>query len=226
MSLRIGDIAPDFTALTTHGSIHFHQWLGDSWGVLFSHHKDFTPVCTTELGSLAQRQSEFDRRNVKLIGLSIDELDDHFRWLADIAEITGRGIAYPIIADEDGAIADRYGMMPGSALLGTPSTSAQTVRCLYLIGPDKRIKAQLAYPNTTGRNFDEVLRMIDSIQLADRHPVVTPAEWEDGEDVVIAPGLSDELAHQRFPEGWRAVKPYIRVIPQPAKELKKKLEKA
>ncbi|MGH6707117.1 MAG: peroxiredoxin [Gammaproteobacteria bacterium] len=226
MSLRIGDIAPDFVGVTTHGPIHFHQWLGDSWGLLFSHHKDFTPVCTTELGSLAQRQAEFDLRNVKLIGLSIDELDDHFRWLADIAEITGKGIAYPIIADEDGSIAERYEMIPGSALLNCPSGSSQTVRCVYFIGPDKRIKAEIAYPQTTGRDFDEVLRMIDSIQLADQHPVVTPAEWEFGEDVVIAPGLSNELALERFPEGWREIAPYIRVIPQPDKKRKKKPEVA
>jgi alkyl hydroperoxide reductase subunit AhpC len=226
MSLRIGDVAPDFTCVTTHGSIHFHQWLGDSWGLLFSHHKDFTPVCTTELSSLAQRQFEFDQRGVKLIGLSIDELDDHFRWLADISEITGRAIAYPIIADEDGSIAERYDMMAGSSLLGGPSCSAQTVRCLYVIGPDKRIRAQISYPQTTGRDFDEVLRMIDSIQLAEQHPVVTPSEWEFGADVVIAPELSDELARSHFPEGWKAVAPYIRVIPQPAKKRKKVPEKA
>ena len=226
MSLRIGEMAPDFTSVTTHGPIHFHEWLGDSWGLLFSHHKDFTPVCTTELGSLAQRQDDFDKRNVKLIGLSIDELDDHFRWLADIAEITGKGIAYPIIADEDGSIAERYDMISGSSLLGASACSAQTVRCLYLIGPDKRIRAQLAYPQSTGRDFDEVLRMIDSVQLAERHPVVTPAEWEPGDEVLIAPWLSDELARGRFPEGWREVAPYIRVIPQPEKKRKKEAAEA
>ena len=226
MSLRIGDIAPDFSAVTTHGTIRFHQWLGDSWGLLFSHHKDFTPVCTTELGALAQRQTEFDQRDVKLIGLSIDELDDHFRWLADIAEITGRGIAYPIIADEDGSIAERYEMIPGSALFGCKSGAPQTVRCVYLIGPDKRIKAEMAYPNTTGRDFDEILRLIDSVQLAEQHPVATPAEWEFGDDVVIAPSLDDELAKKEFPEGWREVAPYIRVIPQPPKKRKRKPEVA
>jgi len=226
MSLRIGDLAPDFAAVTTHGTLAFHQWLGDSWGLLFSHHKDFTPVCTTELGSLAQRQAEFDKRGVKLIGLSIDELDDHFRWLADIAEITGRGVAYPIIADEDGSIAERYEMVPGSAVLNCQGGRSQTARCLYLIGPDKRIKAEVAYPQSTGRDFDEVLRMIDSIQLAEQHPIATPAEWEPGGEVVIAPWLTDELAREQFPDGWREIAPYIRVIPQPPAKRKKKPEVA
>ena len=227
MSLRIGDVVPDFSAVTTHGPIRFHEWLEDSWALLFSHHKDFTPICTTELGYLAQRQSEFENRGVKLIGLSIDEIDDHFRWLADISELTGTSVAYPIIADENGAIAGLYDMLPAHIGLGGLSPVQHTVRSIFLIAPDKKLVAQLVYPLGTGRNFDEVLRLIDSVQLTAELPVVTPANWDPGEDVIIAPQLTDELARLQFPEGWRAVKPYIRVIPQPptAKaKAKKKLE--
>lgn len=215
MSLRIGDVAPDFTADTTHGLIRFHEWLGAHWGVLFSHHKDFTPICTSELGDLARRQGEFEQRDVKLIGLSMDEIDDHFRWLADIAEITGGSISYPLIADDKGTVAALYDMHPGDGAAGLMPRGGHTVRSLFLIDPEKRVQAVITYPLNTGRNFAEILRLIDSAQLTAKHSVATPAGWEPGDDVVIASSLSNERAHQEFPEGWRTVKPYIRVIPQP-----------
>ena len=220
MSLRIGDVAPDFTADTTKGRISFHQWLGDSWGMLFSHPKDFTPVCTTELGYLARNQAEFDRRNVKVIGLSVDAVDDHHRWLEDIRDVTGGTVDYPIIADHDLNVARLYDMLPadaGDSSSGRTAANNQTVRTVYLIGPDKLIKAMLVYPMSSGRNFDEVLRLIDSCQLTAEHKVATPANWKHGEDVIIVPSLSDEDARAQFPNGWETVKPYLRKVPQPTR---------
>lgn len=218
MSLRIGDVAPDFTADTTQGRISFHQWLGDSWGMLFSHPKDFTPVCTTELGYLAKCQNEFDQRNVKIIGLSVDPVDDHTRWLQDIRDVSGAEVKYPIIADHDLKVAQLYDMLPadaGDSSSGRTAANNQTVRTVYLIGPDKLIKAMLVYPMSSGRNFDEVLRLIDSCQLTAAHKVATPANWQPGEDVIIVPSLSDEDARRQFPGGWETVKPYLRKVPQP-----------
>jgi alkyl hydroperoxide reductase subunit AhpC len=220
MALRIGDVAPDFTAETTQGRISFHQWLGDSWGMLFSHPKDFTPVCTTELGDLAKRQAEFDRRNVKVIGLSVDPVSDHARWLDDIRDVTGAEVRYPIIADHDLAVAQMYDMLPadaGSSSEGRTAANNQTVRTVYLVGPDKTIKAMLVYPMSSGRNFDEVLRLIDSCQLTTEHKVATPANWTMGDDVIIVPSLSDDAAKEQFPGGWKTVKPYLRVVPQPGR---------
>jgi thioredoxin-dependent peroxiredoxin len=218
MALRIGDRAPDFSADTTQGRLRFHDWLGDSWGMLFSHPKDFTPVCTTELGYLAKAKPEFDRRNVKVIGLSVDPVEDHQRWLGDIAEVTGSEVNYPIIADHDLAVSKMYDMLPageGPSSEGRTAANNQTVRVVYLIGPDKLVKAMLVYPMSTGRNFDEVLRLIDSCQLTAAHKVATPVNWSQGEDVIIVPSLSDEDARQQFPDGWRTVKSYMRVVPQP-----------
>jgi alkyl hydroperoxide reductase subunit AhpC len=220
MALRIGDVAPDFTAETTQGRISFHQWLGDSWGMLFSHPKDFTPVCTTELGDLAKRQAEFDRRNVKVIGLSVDPVSDHARWLDDIRDVTGAEVRYPIIADHDLSVAQMYDMLPadaGSSSEGRMAANNQTVRTVYLVGPDKTIKAMLVYPMSSGRNFDEVLRLIDSCQLTTEHKVATPANWTMGDDVIIVPSLSDDAAKEQFPGGWKTVKPYLRVVPQPGR---------
>ena len=218
MALRLGDIAPDFQTETTQGPIRFHEWLGDSWGVLFSHPKDFTPVCTTELGYMARIKPEFDKRNVKIIGLSVDPVDRHSGWAKDIEETQGTAPNYPIIGDPDLAISKLYDMLPAEAS-GDPSkrTAAdnQTVRNVYVIGPDKKLKLILIYPMTTGRNFDEVLRVIDSIQLTAKHKVATPVNWKPGEDVIIAGSVSDEDAKKTYPEGWKSPKSYIRIVPQP-----------
>ncbi len=218
MTLRLGDTAPDFQAETTQGPIRFHQWLGDSWGVLFSHPKDFTPVCTTELGYMAKIKPEFDKRNVKIIGLSADPVDRHSGWAKDIEETQGTAVNYPIIGDPDLAIAKLYDMLPAEAS-GDPTkrtaSDNQTVRNVYVIGPDKKLKLILVYPMTTGRNFDEVLRVIDSMQLTAKHKVATPVNWKQGEDVIIAGSVSDEDAKKTYPQGWKAPKPYIRIVPQP-----------
>ena len=218
MSLRINDTAPDFEAETTQGKIRFHDWIGDKWAILFSHPKDFTPVCTTELGYMAKIEPEFKKRNVKLIGLSIDPVDDHERWAHDIEETQGSAVKYPMIADTDLAVAKLYNMLPaeeeGTSAGRTAATNA-TVRSLFIIGPDKTIKLQLTYPMTTGRNFDEVLRVIDSMQLTAQHKVATPANWKQGEDVIIAGSVTDEAAKTLFPEGWKTVKPYLRTVKQP-----------
>ena len=218
MALRIGDKAPDFEADTTQGHIKFHEWLGDSWGVLFSHPKDFTPVCTTELGAVAKLEPEFAKRNVKVIGLSVDPVSDHQRWLGDIRDATGGEVRYPMIGDSDLHVAKLYDMLPadsGSSSQGRTAANNQTVRTVYIVGPDKLIKAMLIYPMSSGRNFDEVLRLIDSIQLTAKHKVATPANWKQGEDVIIVPAVSDDEAKTRFPAGWKTVKPYLRVVPQP-----------
>ena len=218
MGLRLGDTAPDFQADTTQGKIHFHEWLGDSWGVLFSHPKDFTPVCTTELGYMARIKPEFDKRNVKIIGLSVDPVSSHSGWAKDIAETQGVAPNYPIIGDPDLAISKLYDMLPAEAS-GDPSkrTAAdnQTVRNVYVIGPDKKLKLILIYPMTTGRNFDEVLRAIDSIQLSTKHRISTPANWKPGENVIISGSVSDDEAKKIYPNGWQAPRPYIRIVPQP-----------
>ncbi len=209
MTIRLGDTAPDFTAETTEGTIHFHEWLGDSWGVLFSHPKDFTPVCTTELGTVARLKPEFDRRNVKVIGLSVDPLDAHGRWAADIAETQGHAPNFPMIADADRKVSDLYGMIHPNA------SDTMTVRSVFIIGPDKKLKLSLTYPASTGRNFDEILRVIDSLQLTAKFSVATPSDWKDGEDVIIVPSVSDEAAKEKFPGGWKTLKPYLRIVPQP-----------
>ena len=217
MSLKLGDTAPDFEADTTEGPIRFHDWIGDSWGVLFSHPKDFTPVCTTELGYMAKIKSEFDRRGVKVIGLSVDATGDHERWASDIEETQGAAPNFPIISDHDFEISKTYGMLPastsGDPLQRTPADN-QTVRNVFVIGPDKKVKLILVYPMTTGRNFDEVLRVIDSLQLTANHKVSTPVNWQQGDDVIIAGSVSDEQAKELFGE-WQAPKPYIRIVPQP-----------
>jgi thioredoxin-dependent peroxiredoxin len=218
MSLRIGDRAPDFSAETTAGPIRFHEWIGDSWCLLFSHPKDFTPVCTTELGYLAGLEPEFRRRNCKVIGLSVDPVTDHERWLADIKTATGGVVQYPLIGDRDLAVAKLYDMLPadaGTSSEGRTAANNQTVRTVYLIGPDKLVKAMLVYPMSSGRNFDEVLRLLDSCQLTAQFKVATPVNWKQGEDVIIVPSVPDEEARQRFPNGWKAVTPYMRVVPQP-----------
>jgi alkyl hydroperoxide reductase subunit AhpC len=218
MALQIGDTAPDFEAETTEGRISFHDWIGDSWAVLFSHPKDFTPVCTTELGYMAKIQPDFSSRNVKVIGLSVDPADDHQRWAADIAETQGQAPNYPIIADSDFAVSKLYGMLPadtsGDPGQRTPADN-QTVRNVFVIGPDKKVKLILVYPMTTGRNFDEVLRVIDSLQLTAKHKVATPVNWQQGDDVIIAGSVSDEQAKETYPDGWESPKPYIRIVPQP-----------
>jgi len=218
MSLRINDIAPDFTATTTQGVISFHQWIGDSWAILFSHPKDFTPVCTTELGYMAKIEPEFARRNCKLIGLSVDPVDAHDRWAKDIVETQGYLPRYPMIGDTDLAVAKLYNMLPaeeaGTSEGRTAATNA-TVRSVFVIGPDKRIKLMLTYPMTTGRNFDEILRVLDSMQLTAAHKVATPVNWQKGEDVIIAGSVSDEDAKKLFPDGWKSPKPYLRVVKQP-----------
>jgi alkyl hydroperoxide reductase subunit AhpC len=218
MSLRIGDTAPDFQAETTAGPIHFHEWLGNSWGVLFSHPKDFTPVCTTELGYMARLKPEFDKRNVKVIGLSVDPVDAHSKWADDIKETQGYAPNYPMIGDPDLKVAKAWGMLPaeltGTSQGRTPADN-QTVRNVFVVGPDKKIKLILVYPMTTGRNFDEVLRVIDSLQLTAKHKVATPVNWKNGDDVIIAGSVSDEDAKKQYPEGWKAPKPYIRIVPQP-----------
>jgi thioredoxin-dependent peroxiredoxin len=218
MALQIGDTAPNFQAETTEGRIDFHSWVGDSWAVLFSHPKDFTPVCTTELGYMAKIKPEFDKRNVKIIGLSVDPVADHSKWANDIRETQGAAPNYPIIGDPDLKIAKLWGMLPaaasGDASKRTPADN-QTVRNVFVIGPDKKIKLILVYPMTTGRNFDEVLRVIDSLQLTAKHKVATPVNWKPGEDVIIAGSVSNEDAKKLFPEGWKAPKPYLRIVPQP-----------
>jgi alkyl hydroperoxide reductase subunit AhpC len=217
MALQIGDTAPDFEAETTEGRIRFHDWLGDSWGVLFSHPKDFTPVCTTELGYMARIKPEFDRRNVKIIGLSVDPIENHEKWLADIEETQGARPNYPIIGDADFNVAKHYGMLPaetsGEATSRTPADN-QTVRNVFVVGPDKKVKLILVYPMTTGRNFDEVLRVIDSLQLTATHKVSTPAQWQQGDDVIISGSVSDDEAKELFGE-WEAPRPWLRIVPQP-----------
>jgi alkyl hydroperoxide reductase subunit AhpC len=218
MALQLGDTAPDFEAETTEGPIKFHDWLGDSWAVLFSHPKDFTPVCTTELGYMASIKPEFDRRNVKIVGLSVDPIGKHADWAADIEDTQGHAPNYPIIGDADFNVSKLYGMLPpetsGDPGDRTPADN-QTVRNVFVIGPDKKIKLILVYPMTTGRNFDEVLRVIDSLQLTAKHKVATPAQWQQGDDVIIAGSVSDDEAKATYPEGWKAPRPYIRIVPQP-----------
>jgi alkyl hydroperoxide reductase subunit AhpC len=218
MTLALGEVAPDFEAQTTEGPIRFHQWLGDSWGVLFSHPKDFTPICTTELGYMARIKPEFDKRGVKIIALSVDPLDRHSKWADDIRETQGTAPNYPIISDADFNVSKAYGMLPastsGDPLVRTPADN-QTVRNVFVIGPDKKIKLVLVYPMTTGRNFDEVIRVIDSMQLTAKHKVATPVNWKQGEEVIIAGSVSDDDAKKTYPEGWKAPKPYIRIVPQP-----------
>jgi alkyl hydroperoxide reductase subunit AhpC len=218
MALQIGQTAPDFEAQTTEGKIKFHDWIGDNWAVLFSHPKDFTPVCTTELGYMARVKPEFDKRNVKIIGLSVDPVDNHSRWANDIKETQGFAPNYPMIGDPDLSISKAYGMLPasaGSTSEGRTAADNQTVRNVFVIGPDKKIKLVLVYPMTTGRNFDEVLRVIDSLQLTAKHKVATPVNWKHGEDVIIAGSVSDEDAKKTYPQGWKSPKPYIRIVPQP-----------
>jgi thioredoxin-dependent peroxiredoxin len=218
MALTIGDTAPDFEAQTTEGPISFHDWIGDSWAVLFSHPRDFTPVCTTELGYMAKIKPDFDSRNVKVIGLSVDPVENHAKWAADIEETQGTAPNYPMIADTDFNVSKLYGMLPAD-VSGDPTarTAAenQTLRNVFVIGPDKKIKLVLIYPMTTGRNFDEVLRVIDSLQLTANHKVATPAQWQDGDDVIIAGSVSDDDAKKTYPDGWKSPKPYIRIVPQP-----------
>ena len=219
MSLRLGDVVPDFSAQTTEGPIRFHRWLGDSWGVLFSHPKNFTPVCTTELGYMARLKPEFDKRNVKILGLSVDPVADHARWAEDIRETQGQAPNYPLIGDADLAVSKLYGMLDADTegtSQGRTAATNQTVRTVFVVGPDKKLKLMIAYPMTTGRNFHEVLRVIDSLQLTAAHKVATPVNWKPGEDVIIVPAISDEDAKNAFPEGWRAPKPYLRIVPQPA----------
>jgi len=218
MALSIGDTAPDFEADTTQGKIRFHDWIGDSWAVLFSHPKDFTPVCTTELGYMAKLKPEFDKRNVKIIGLSVDPVDNHAKWAQDIAETQGTAPNYPMIGDPDLKVAKLYGMLPADTPGGSEGRTAannQTVRTVFVVGPDKKIKLMLIYPMTTGRNFDEVLRVIDSLQLTAKHRVATPVNWKQGEDVIIAGSVSDDEAKTIYPAGWKAPKPYLRIVPQP-----------
>jgi alkyl hydroperoxide reductase subunit AhpC len=218
MTLQIGSTAPDFRAQTTEGPISFYDWVGDSWCVIFSHPKDFTPVCTTELGYMAKLKPEFDKRNCKILGLSVDSVDDHVRWSKDIADTMGQAPNYPMIGDSDLAIAKLYGMLPvtegGTASGRTPADNA-TVRNVYIIGPDKKVKLVISYPMSTGRNFAEILRALDSVQLTAKHQVATPVNWQQGEDVIIVPSVSDEAAKAKYPGGWKAPKPYLRFVPQP-----------
>ena len=217
MGIRIGSTAPDFEADTTHGKIRFHEWLGDSWGILFSHPKDFTPVCTTELGYMAKLKPEFDKRGVKVIGLSAEGVERHAGWAKDIEETQGTAPNFPMIGDGDLAVSKLYDMLPDEAAPGAARTPAdnQTVRNVYVIGPDKKIKLTIAYPMTTGRNFDEVLRVVDSMQLTAKHKVATPVNWKQGGDVIIAGSVSDDDAKKTYPQGWKAPKPYLRIVPQP-----------
>lgn len=218
MSLRIGDVAPDFEAETTEGTIRFHDWIGDSWAVMFSHPKDFTPVCTTELGYMAKLKPEFDKRNTKVIGLSVDPVESHRRWSKDIEETQGTAPNYPMIGDPDLSVSKRYDMLPADvedSCEGRTAADNQTVRNVYVIGPDKKIKLMIAYPMTTGRNFDEVLRVLDSLQLTSKHKVSTPVNWRQGDDVIIAGSVSDDEAQKTYPEGWKAPRPYLRIVPQP-----------
>jgi alkyl hydroperoxide reductase subunit AhpC len=218
MGLRIGDEAPDFTAETTEGPIRFHEWIGDGWAVLFSHPKDFTPVCTTELGYLAKLQPEFAKRNCKVIGLSIDSVDDHRRWAGDIEETQGAKLNYPLIGDTDLTVAKLYDMIHPNASGDASTRKAPdnaTIRSVFIIGPDKKIKLMITYPMSTGRDFNEVLRVLDSCQLTARHQVATPVNWRSGEEVIIVPSVSDDDARKKFPDGWKALKPYLRIVPQP-----------
>jgi thioredoxin-dependent peroxiredoxin len=216
--LRINDTAPDFTAETTQGPIHFHEWIGDGWAVLFSHPKDFTPVCTTELGALAGLQPAFAERNTKILGLSVDPVSDHVRWKVDIEETQGHAVNYPLIGDPELRIAKLYGMLPaasGDSSQGRTPADNATVRTVFVVGPDKKIKLQLVYPMSTGRNFDEVLRILDSLQLTAKHQVSTPANWKPGDDVIISGSVSNEAAKEKYPDGWKSPKPYLRIVPQP-----------
>ena len=218
MALRINNEAPDFTAETTQGSIHFHDWIGDGWAILFSHPKDFTPVCTTELGYMAGLKPEFEKRNAKVIGLSVDPVDNHKEWSKDIEETQGHAVNYPLIGDPKLEVAKLYDMLPadaGDSSEGRTPVDNATVRSVFIVGPDKKIKATLTYPMSTGRNFDEVLRILDSCQLTAKHQVATPVNWKQGEDVIIVPAVSDEQAKEKYPEGWKAPKPYLRIVPQP-----------
>ena len=218
MALQIGQQAPDFEIQTTEGSIKFHDWVGDSWAVLFSHPKDFTPVCTTELGYMAKLKPEFEKRNCKVIGLSVDGVEDHSRWSQDIKDATGYAPNYPLIGDSELKVSKLYGMLPaesGNSSSGRTAADNQTVRNVFIIGPDKAVKAVIAYPMSTGRNFDEILRVVDSCQLTAKHKVATPVNWKQGEDVIIVPAVPDDEAKKMFPDGWKAPKPYIRIVPQP-----------
>jgi alkyl hydroperoxide reductase subunit AhpC len=218
MSLRINDEAPNFTAETTQGTINFHEWIGDGWAILFSHPKDFTPVCTTELGYMAKLQPEFAKRNTKVIGLSVDPVSSHLKWEGDIEETQGSKVTYPMIGDPELKVAKLYDMLPadsGTTSEGRTAANNATVRTVFVIGPDKKIKLMLVYPMSTGRNFDEVLRVVDSMQLTAKHKVATPVNWKEGQDVIILPAVSDEEAKQKYPQGWKTVKPYLRVVPQP-----------
>lgn len=211
MTVRLGDTAPDFTANTTQGEISFHKWLGDSWGILFSHPKDFTPVCTTELGYVARIKPEFDRRNTKVIGLSVDSVDSHINWEVDIAETQGTPINFPMIGDADHKVSNLYDMIHPNA------SDTLTVRSVFIIGPDKKVKLTITYPASTGRNFEEILRVLDSLQLTAKYKVATPVNWKDGQDVIIGGSVTDDEAKQLFPQGWKTIKPYLRVLPQPNK---------
>jgi alkyl hydroperoxide reductase subunit AhpC len=220
MSLRINDVAPDFNAETTQGPIHFHEWIGDQWAVLFSHPKDFTPVCTTELGYMARIEPEFTKRNAKLIGLSVDPVDQHSKWAKDIEETQGAAVKYPMIGDPELKVAKLYNMLPAEepgTSDGRTAANNATVRSVFIIGPDKKIKLMLTYPMTTGRNFDEILRVLDSMQLTQAHKVATPVNWKQGEDVIIAGSVSDDDAKKIWPEGWKAPKPYLRIVKQPGR---------
>ena len=212
MALRLGDMAPDFTAETTEGPISFHEWIGDNWACLFSHPKDFTPVCTTELGEASRLKPEFEKRNVKVIGLSVDQTDSHKRWAEDIRETQGTALNFPVIADPDHKVAELYDMIHPEV------SDVFTVRSVFIVGPDKKVKLMITYPASTGRNFDEILRVIDSLQLTAGYSVATPVNWKDGDDVIIVPSLSDEAAKAKFPGGWKTLKPYLRVVPQPNKQ--------
>jgi alkyl hydroperoxide reductase subunit AhpC len=218
MALRLGDVAPDFTAETTEGPITFHEWLGNSWGCLFSHPKDFTPVCTTELGEASRLKPEFEKRNVKVIGLSVDQTDSHKRWAEDIRETQGTALNFPVIADPDHKVSELYDMIHPEI------SDVFTVRSVFIVGPDKKVKLMITYPASTGRNFDEILRVIDSLQLTAGYSVATPVNWKDGDDVIIVPSLSDEAAKEKFPGGWKTLKPYLRVVPQPNKQQSKTAE--
>ncbi len=218
MTLQIGDTAPDFQAETTDGKIGFHDWVGDSWAVLFSHPKDFTPVCTTELGYMAKMKPEFEKRNCKIMGLSVDPVGDHERWVQDIEDATGHRPNYPLIGDKDLAVAKAYGMLPagaGESSEGRTAADNQTVRNVFIVGPDKKVKLVISYPMATGRNFDEILRVLDSVQLTAKHAVATPVNWNQGEEVIIVPTVSDDDAKKKYPDGWRAPKPYMRFVAQP-----------
>ncbi|HEX9702958.1 MAG TPA: peroxiredoxin [Rhodospirillales bacterium] len=220
MALQIGDVVPDFTADTTQGKIKFHDWIGDGWAILFSHPKDFTPVCTTELGYMAKLKPEFDKRNVKVIGLSIDSVEDHKRWAKDIEETQGAAPNYPVVGDTDLNVAKMFAMIHPNATGGSKGRTAvdnATVRTVFVIGPDKKVKLMITYPMSTGRNFDEVLRVIDSLQLTAKHQVATPVNWKRGEDVIIVPSVTDEDAKKKYPKGWKTLKPYLRIVPDPSK---------